>query len=125
MKPISQAWADMVVEAFYHVIDKERGQPLFNPSQQEIVDWWTSSNESRVIQLLGGERSGKSFLSAFFLALYAQPTTRTSGGNLYWIVGPNYVQPRAEFQYIYQCFDYLNLIKGKASMPMTENATWQ
>ena len=114
----------MVYDAFYHVLDIKDGNNLFNPNQQEIVDWWESDDRYRVTQLLGGERSGKSFLSSYFLSLCTRPAERTSQGNLYWIVGPNYVQPRAEFMYIYQAFDFLNLVKGKPSMPMSENSTW-
>lgn len=114
----------MVTDAFRHVLDIPDDEPLFNPNQYAIVDWWERSDEHRVTQILGGERSGKSFLSAYFLAQATRPAERTAQGNLYWIVGPNYVQPRAEFMYIYQAFDYLNLVKGKPSMPLTENATW-
>jgi len=47
----------------------------------------------RLKLLAGGERAGKSFISALFGA------TRTMFGSLFWIVGPDYELARPEFDY--------------------------
>jgi len=47
----------------------------------------------RLKMVAGGERAGKSFITALF------GTTRTPFGSLFWIVGPDYEQCRREFDY--------------------------
>jgi len=47
----------------------------------------------RLILVAGGERAGKSFVSGLF------GTTRTPFGDTFWIVGPDYMLARPEFDY--------------------------
>lgn len=90
-----------------------------NELQGEITHWWHSS-DSRFMQVLGGERSGKSMLVAF-LALTCM---RVGEVGEYWIVGPDYNQPRAEFTYLYKWLNDAGLIEGEASMPANIAAPW-
>jgi hypothetical protein len=49
---------------------------------------------SRRVLVAGGERAGKSFSVA------KEVLTRVPFGSLFWILGPDYEQARAEFQYL-------------------------
>lgn len=68
---------------------------------------------SRVIQLTGGERAGKSFITG------TEGTSWAMGfAELIWIVGPDYTQPRAEFEYITRDLFNLGALDDKGySMP--------
>lgn len=60
-----------------------------NPSQEPV-----HSSEARIIQVAGGERSGKSRSGS------AELGARLLEGSLFWLVGESYEQTRAEFDYI-------------------------
>lgn len=77
-----------------------------NPEQSKI-----HYDDSRLRLVAGGERSGKSFLSA--KELYANAYL----GGLYWIVGPDYEQAKAEFDYILADFVKLRATDGQPSVP--------
>lgn len=51
-------------------------------------------SQSRRVLVAGGERAGKSFSVA------KEMLTRVPFGSLFWILGPDYEQARAEFQYL-------------------------
>jgi hypothetical protein len=91
--------------------------------QEQIVDWYTSS-DSRFIQILGGERAGKSLFAALLAALSIDVENNRAE---YWVVGPDYLQARPEFMYIYDAFHNAVpcLIKeGSVSMPVGPANSW-
>jgi hypothetical protein len=59
--------------------------------------------QNREILVAGGERAGKSFVSANFL------TTRLPYGKLFWLVAADYNRTRAEFDYICTNLDKLGI----------------
>jgi len=61
----------------------------------------------RKILVAGGERAGKSFTSSLFLV------TRAPFGQLFWLVGPDYEQATAEFDYCVEFFSKLGAIRSK------------
>lgn len=60
--------------------------------------------------IAGGERAGKSMCSVAYLL------PRLSYGKLFWIVGPDYELPRAEFSYLVSTLDRMSLIQ-RLSLP--------
>lgn len=66
------------------------------PEQKEIHD-----DPARIKLVTGGERAGKSKLSAMELM------SQFFEGSLYWLVGANYGETRAEYDYICDGFDSL------------------
>lgn len=90
-----------------------------NKEQGKIWDWWESDDDHRIIQVLGGERGGKSIFGSFLLVTGMNPTKR----ELYWIVGPDYRQARPEFLYIYHWLNDAGLI-AEVSMPDSETSPW-
>lgn len=89
-----------------------------NPSEKEIIEWWFGS-DSRVAGLLGGERSGKSWTTTYMAGGCIDPFKE----GLYWIVGPDYYQPRAEFQYLYDAWVKLGVV-ADVTMPKSHTAPW-
>lgn len=90
-----------------------------NQEQKKIIDWWHGT-DARFMQILGGERAGKSLLAA-----YAAITSMKVGvEGEYWIVGPDYRQARPEFQYMHRWFTDSDLLEGEASMPANEAMPW-
>jgi hypothetical protein len=80
-------------------------------------------DDSRIKQIAGGVRAGKSKVSAM-----DSPEDMLVDDGLMWIVGPDYEQGKAEFRYIFQALSKLGVIEGKASMPergpQTLTTTW-
>jgi len=69
--------------------------------------------------LAGGERAGKSFISALDL------TSRIPWGREFWIVGPDYYLPRAEFEYTQEFLSALGAIRGKSNIAKPKEGSWQ
>ena len=111
MKPFSQKWRQ-TLNGLFGITP--------NRHEAEIEDWWFNS-ESRVVGILGGERSGKSLESARLAAPCIRPD---DVGAEYWIVGPDYNQARPEFSYLYDAFQRGGLIRGESSMPMSGSQAW-
>lgn len=113
MKPYSPQWEEAV-----NYLTKN--QPI--PAQQEVEDWFLTS-DSRFIQILGGERAGKSRLAAK-LALICMNLEKPS---TYWLTGPDYNQARPEFSYLYTWLNDAQpcLIQpGSVSMPNDLASPW-
>jgi hypothetical protein len=94
-----------------------------NALQSEIAEWWFGS-DSRFVQILGGERAGKSWLASY-LALACMNLDKRRGE--YWIVGPDYVQARPEFLYLYNALNDAKpsmVAENTASMPANPAASW-
>lgn len=84
------------------------------PRQREI---WLDDHLYRIIA--GGERAGKSFLSAFDLV------TRLPFGRRFWLVGPDYALPRIEFEYIEAFLWELGAIQSKTHINKPKEGSWQ
>ncbi len=82
---------------------------------------------TRFFVICGGERAGKSFLSAFMGAILMQPNNMDSPGeserDLGWVLGPDYKQARSEFQYIMDVLDQMGLIERR-STPENPTSPW-
>lgn len=78
---------------------------------------------NRVRLVAGGERGGKSYSSALD-GFARQLFTVDMKPGRYWIVGPDYVQTRQEFEYLYQCWKDMGVPIAKASMPVGASASW-
>jgi hypothetical protein len=92
-----------------------------NVTQQAILDWWFNT-DARFALILGGERGGKSWLVAL-MALYCLDLNRHKGE--YWIVGPDYLQARPEFTYIYEALAAKKMVvEDSVSMPANIAAPW-
>ena len=74
---------------------------------------------TRFFVICGGERSGKSFISAVMAALLMQPQNweepEKSEPDLGWIIGPDYKQARAEFQYIADMLDRIGWVTSRST----------
>lgn len=92
-----------------------------NPYNAEMIARLDKFNP-RFTLLYGGERSGKSYTSVAIVGRKLQPN-RYPAKRLYWIVGPDYRQTRAEFGYLHQIYDRLGLVT-KASMPEAPTSAW-
>lgn len=91
-----------------------------NPLQaQAIRAFWTGT---RFILICGGERAGKSFTSVA-LSLSVMGPRDDGAEQLYWIVGPDYMQARAEFDYYLQVFRTLGCV-AKESTPESHTLPW-
>ena len=92
-----------------------------NDYNRPIIERMDQEN-NRFVLIYGGERSGKSYSTVAILGRKLTPeqypTKRT-----YWIVGPDYNQTRAEFEYLHQMYSALGLVV-KASMPESPTARW-
>lgn len=115
MKPISERWLTACLAMANVGFDK-------NERQREILDWWINS-DVRFMQVLGGERSGKSLLVAL-IALIGMKVAEDDRELEYWIVGPDYRQARPEFLYLYNWLKAADWIEGEASMPANEAMSW-
>ena len=91
-----------------------------NTLQAEILRSVRDSG-NRFFLICGGERAGKSITSvaAFFMLL----DPLQEGDYTYWIVGPDYAQARAEFDYIHKAFTTLGAVTS-VSMPETKTQPW-
>lgn len=122
MKPFSDRWQELVRKAFEPIMRKKDGTPGdFTEVQKEIIEWWVNT-VSTIILILGGERSGKSFIASFLAMLCMAPSTDEE--HIFWIVGPDYLQARPEWEYLYKAFKAMDLIEGEPSMPAAIAAPW-
>lgn len=108
MRPTTEAWKDVVWAAMEFA-------PF--PEQREALDWFHQS-DSPFLLLCGGEGAGKSLTSAGS----ALPCMGAPGE--YWVVGPDYLQARPEFLYMYEAIKRLDLLDGEPSMPQSPNSAW-
>jgi hypothetical protein len=97
-----------------------------NPEQEKIHQ--AHREGARFLLILGGERSGKSYTAALIALLKMQPPIYADGSfgqrkTLYWLIGPDYRQPRAEFQYIFDALNALNAVETY-SMPLMDTQPW-
>jgi hypothetical protein len=95
-----------------------------NAAQREIVKSFLEGN--RFLLICGGERAGKSFTSVAMAMLRMGPEYDKHGNyvkRLYWIVGPDYAQPRAEFMYICEALKKGELIEH-LSQPEVKTQPW-
>lgn len=76
---------------------------------------------SRVRLVAGGERAGKSYSTA--MDAVARIGYVASQGT-YWILGPDYAQPRIEFEYIVGAFQKLGVEPDSISMPVSKTNPW-
>src|SRR5215213_6375258 len=93
----------------------------FNEYVQPIVDFVEGANP-RFMLIYGGERGGKSYNTVAMLGKKLKPN-RYKEKRTYWIIGPDYVSTRAEFDYIYSVYKDLDLI-ASSSMPESPNSRW-
>lgn len=93
-------------------------QNKYNDPILEKVD----REDPRFVCLYGGERSGKSYTSVAIvgkkLSVNKWPERRN-----YWIIGPDYMQSRAEFEYLHNIYSSLGLVV-KSSMPESPTSRW-
>lgn len=68
--------------------------------------------------LIGGERSGKSFLTAI------DAVTRIPFGKLFWVVGPDYDLPRREFSYILDFLVQLGAVGSRKDVSQPQEGQW-
>lgn len=95
-----------------------------NARQEPIVDEFIGGR--RFILICGGERAGKSLITAAIAGLDMGPWTTLGMAEQqrrYWIIGPDYRQARPEFQYIYDALKAGDMIE-KASLPQAETMPW-
>lgn len=75
-------------------------------------------SDARVRLTLGGERAGKSFVES------VDGTSRFPWGSTYWIVGPDYDAPRAEFEYMLEHLEKLDAIRSTKHVRMPKEGSW-
>jgi hypothetical protein len=95
-----------------------------NKAQRPIVRAFLEG--CRFLLICGGERAGKSFTSVGIAMLDMGPKYDSDGAEiprLYWIVGPDYAQARAEFLYFYNALMKGGLVE-RASMPEVKTQPW-
>ena len=80
--------------------------------------WDIVKCDTRLRIAAGGERAGKSFISALDL------TSRLPWGREFWIVGPDYYLPRAEFEYIQTFLWGLGAIRSKVDINTPKEGSW-
>jgi hypothetical protein len=78
-----------------------------SPEQMEVLLY-----PGRLALVVGGERGGKSFVSALY------GTTRTPFGKLFWIIGSTYELARAEFGYWVEFLATLDAIDTKRDVSL-------
>lgn len=90
------------------------------PRQQEISRWWFHSGANpKALQVLGGERAGKSLLTSVLLAGSTDPLQK----HTMWLVGPDYWQARPEFSYLLDMYEAAGLVKS-TTMPDNNSQQW-
>lgn len=95
-----------------------------NVAQGEVARAWFDG--LRFALICGGERAGKSFTSVALALARMGPVLDEDGDveeRLYWIVGPDYAQARAEFEYIHRALTKGGLVVSE-SMPETKTQPW-
>lgn len=113
MKPYSENW-NTIVDNLFEITP--------TPLQFEIEDWWKNT-DSRVMLVVGGERSGKSVTASRMAAPCMRLPEDDFGEELYWIVGPDYYQCRPEFSYLRGMFERGEFIK-ELSVPASHSSPW-
>lgn len=80
----------------------------------------------RIRQVVGGERAGKSYsVSNDGIAKAVYGSKQGVHDQLIWILGPDYEQPRVEFEYMFDGLRKCGFeVMGKASMPRGTSSTW-
>lgn len=100
--------------------------PTRNPAQAEVI--YELLDGTRFILICGGERAGKSFLTVAMALLMMQPRDlgrpEDSDRGLGWIIGPDYRQARAEFDYIHDTLSKGDGFLKHASMPNNPTSPW-
>lgn len=91
-----------------------------NVAQADILRPWLEG--LRFLLICGGERAGKSFTSVA-AALVRMGPAEDGEERTYWVVGPDYSQARAEFQYIHSALNKLGLV-ASCSMPEAKTVPW-
>lgn len=93
----------------------------FNPYVAPVIEA-VEREDPRFILIYGGERAGKSYNTVAVLGKKLRPN-RYREQRVYWIIGPDYLSTRSEFQYLYDNYHALGLMK-KANMPETPTQRW-
>lgn len=114
-KPVTNKW-----DRFFLFQQKLFRKMGYKPTdaQREIY-----RAKARYIQILGGERAGKSMTTAM-LAFIRSTFTVDGKPGIFWIVGPDYVQARKEFMYIKEFYEKVGHRLVKVSMPFGESSPW-
>ena len=95
-----------------------------NEAQAAIVKAFVGG--TRFLLLCGGERAGKSMTSVAMALIEMGPREGDADGKssrMYWIVGPDYAQARAEFEYILRAMREGGFLKSE-STPETKTLPW-
>ncbi len=94
-----------------------------NEYNSEIINY-ISEHKTRFVCIYGGERSGKSFNTVAGIFGYVVPPVEPyEKQKLYWIIGPDFLQCRAEFTYLFQIYTNLGLVT-RYSMPEAATIRW-
>lgn len=91
---------------------EELGISLY-PGQLEVV-----RSDRRLRIVAGGERGGKSYVSAVDLL------TRSPWGTEFWLIGPDYYLPRAEFEYLEQFLAQLGAVRSRRDVNKPKEGSW-
>jgi len=81
----------------------------YEPSELQLM---AHNDPHRIKLIAGGVRAGKSYSGAMELLSRLMVEK-----GLFWIVGPDYEQAKAEFDYVHQVLERAKLIAGQPSMP--------
>lgn len=108
----SQEWAQLVWGLMGY-------DPKKNPKAAQAI--YALLDGIRYLLLCGGERAGKSATTVALCLLLMEPGLLKKG--LGWLIGPDYNQARAEFEYFYNVLNKGGMIK-KVSMPQSLTAPW-
>lgn len=85
----------------------------FYPGQLEVI-----RSDRRIRIVAGGERAGKSYVSAMDLV------SRLPWGREFWLIGPDYYLPRAEFEYVEAALWKLGAIGSKNQVSKPKDGSW-
>jgi len=83
------------------------------PGQVEII-----RDDHRLRIVAGGERAGKSYVTAIDLV------TRLPWGMEFWLIGPDYYLPRAEFEYVEDFLQRLGAIRSRTDVKKPKEGSW-
>lgn len=75
-------------------------------------------DDHRLRIVAGGERAGKSFITA------ADLVSRLPWGTEFWLIGPDYYLPRAEFEYVEQMLATLGAIRSTRDVKKPKEGSW-
>lgn len=92
----------------------------YDPTEAQ---WPFHLDTSRVRLVGGGERGGKSMSTAMDGWARSHLTMDGQPGK-YWITGPDYLQPRKEFDYIREAYEKLGRKIERLSMPVSIASPW-